>query len=148
MKGLLINDILGGIVKAAADASLKKTASAAAATIGLEDSSILHMQEEDLLKVAERLQTRGQVGDAAERIVAMRKTAHASPTGPSALEIALEMQKIAYRRAAQNMGLMPKTASDESGIHQILDLMFSGDHPLDKLAEAAAIFELNRLTDQ
>jgi hypothetical protein len=145
----MIEDILGGIVKQAEAAGLKKTAAAAKA-VGLpDDSAILQMSEEDLLQVAERIETRGQTGDAAERIVAMRKTAnHGQASGPSGLAIALEMQKIAYRRAAENLGLISKTASEDVGVHQILNLMFSGDHPLDKLAEAAAIFEFNRLTNQ
>ncbi len=147
-RGLLIEDILGGIVKAASDASLRKTAAVAQGAGLSGDSALLHMSEEDLLKVADRLESGGQIADAAERIVEMRKTAGTDKvSGPSALVIALEMQKIAYRRAAQNLGLIPKTAGDTGGGH-ILDLMFSGEHPLDTLAEAAAIFELNRLTGQ
>lgn len=138
-----IESILGQATREA-DEHLNKVAAAAAAHGMSEDSILVHMTQEEILAVADQVELEGQVSEAAGHIVQMQKQA-SKETGPSSLDIALEMQKLAHQRAAQNLGLIPKTAS-EADAGAVLRLLFSGDgSPIDKLAEVAAYFELNRM---
>ena len=80
-----------------------------------------------------------------DRIVQMRKQAAQAPEqGPSPLEIYFEMKKIAQERAARNLGLAPKQG--EESIGQVLQMLFAGHNPLEKLCEVAAHYYVDRIT--
>lgn len=107
-------------------------------SIGLSENSVLlGMTEEEILRAAEQVEVRGEVQVAAERIVSMQKEASASSSGPSAEEIRKEMKKMAFRRAAQRMGLISKEAGAFTAV-PVLRVLFAGNHPIQKLAEVAA----------
>lgn len=143
MKEITLTSLLGDIA-AEAGGSLGKTASA-----GDPDASspLFTLTEEELNKLADDLEGEGHVNDAAERIVQMKKEAavRADQGGPTALDIFIEMRKVAFHRAAAELGLAPKTAGD--GTASVMQLLFGGANPLQKLSEVAAYYYLGRLTN-
>jgi hypothetical protein len=142
-RGSRIEEFLGQIAQET-DKHNQKVA-AAGERFGIDrDSVLLGMSPEELRKMAEDIELQGGMDQASERIVAMSKEASENPE-VSSLDLALEMQKLAYRQAAQNLGLIPKEAS-ENPVSGILTMLFSGGgNPLEKIAEVAAHFEMNRM---
>lgn len=143
MKEITLNSILEDIT-AEAEGSLRKTAS-----IGGSDTAtpLFNLTEDELNKLADEIEGEGHVNAAAERIVQMKKeaAAQADQGGPTALDIFIEMRKVAFQRAAEELGLAPKTAGD--GTIPVMQLVFGGGNPLEKLAEVAAYYYLGRLTN-
>jgi hypothetical protein len=139
-----LSELLGEIDAEASEAVEKQAALKAGAPEGAE--LLFNLSSDEIRRMADDIEKKGEDQAASQRILGMRKEAAESPqSGPSALDIYVEMRKEAWSRARRNLGLAPKTAKDTAA--PILQLLFAGNSPLEKLSEMAAYYYIDRITN-